>query len=213
MAVKGAPFNNCDYLCEACTEREGCPVFELLRRRAASKGVSGCPTETPESFLENVKETLDEAMKMLERLAAEFSMDCGEIVDMARLDHCAVEEDELHQLSMMFTMKTHAFLKKMKPSIKRDVRKFFDDVVWHHRLVSIKTQRAVASDFDGLTDDAIHAADVAKKSLNTCIAGLKKIGKSHVAALDECKSLSGTALEIKRRIEKRFALNPGLRAE
>lgn len=203
--MRSAPFNSCDYMCETCTETDNCGVFAILKEKAASKHLpSEKPIDNPGSFLEVLRESLDEALAMLEQMSAGLDVEEGEVDE--SLERSYVDRDELYQLSLMFTTKTHAFLKRIEPVIRSGTRKIFDDLVWHHRLVSVKAHRAVASDFDGYSEDAVNSARVILKSLDQCTDALLRIGKTYAVAADECKVLSRSAIEIRRRIEKRFAL-------
>jgi hypothetical protein len=205
--MKNPPFNACDYLCEKCTETEHCKVFAILRQKALSKRLNGKMADNTDAFLEDVKESLDEAIEMLEKMAEDLDIDLGAVPfeDNHDLNQFYVDKDELYQLSLTFTVKTHGFLKKIEPLIKSNTREAFDDIVWYHTIVSVKTHRAVSSDYEGMSGDAVISADVALKSLRKCIDAFRWIADRCIFASDECCILSNTALEITRQIQKRFS--------
>jgi hypothetical protein len=75
-------------------------------------------------------------------------------------------------------------------------------------MVSVKVHRAVSSDYDGLSDDAVASAGVAVKSLAKCIDALTVLGGTCALAAEESRVLFTTAHEVKRQISKRFVLRP-----
>ncbi len=206
--MKSAPFNSCDYLCEKCSETEECTIYALLKEKARSKRTPGQAGTRPAVFLEDVKESLDEAMEMLQEMAAELDIELDETAGLAELDEHYIDTDELYQLSLTFTLKVHAFLKRIERLVKTRNKDAFEDIAWHHTIVSVKIHRAVASDYDGLSEDAIASAGVALKSLAKCIDALTLIGKTCAAAEEESRVLFNTAVEVKRQVAKRFTPPP-----
>jgi glutamyl-tRNA reductase len=202
--MKSPPFNACDYLCEKCRETEHCSVYAVLRQKADSKQVSGGKAHEPGQFLEDVKESLDEAMEMLHRIAADFSIDLSDIQEGDDLNRYFINSDELYQLSVRFTNKAHGFLKKIEAIIEPEIQEFFDDLVWYHTLVSVKTHRAISSDYEGFRDDALDSAGVAMKSSLKCMHAFDQIERSNPELADECRSLSRTASAIKKELQKRY---------
>jgi hypothetical protein len=206
--MSGSPFNTCDYLCEKCLETQHCKVYALLEKKALSKQLNGAMKDRPGASLQDVKESLDETIELLKRLAEDLSIEFDDVAqDMEELDQHYVDNDELYQLSLTFTLKAHAFLKKIEPLIESDLTDVFEDVVWYHTMVSVKTHRAVASDYDGLSEDAVNSAEVAMKSLAKCVEAFELIKRRCTPASDEARSLSNTAIEIQRQIRKRFPPN------
>jgi hypothetical protein len=201
--MKSAPFNSCDYLCEKCARTEECPIYALLKEKARSKRTCGEAGAPPAVFLEDVKESLDEAMEMLQEMAAgmDIEFDDAAIED---LDECYIDRDELYQLSLTFTLKVHTFLKRIEGLIRSRNRDAFEDIAWHHTIVSVKIHRAVASDYNGLSDDAIASVGVALKSLTKCSDALTLIGKTCASAEQESRMLLNTAVELKRQPANRF---------
>ncbi len=201
--MKSAPFNSCDYLCEKCARTEECTIYALLKEKARSKRTSDEAGARPTVFLEDVKESLDEAMEMLQEMAAELDIELDE-AGLEDLDEYYIDRDELYQLSLTFTLKVHAFLKRIERLIRNRNRDAFEDIAWHHTIVSVKIHRAVASDYNGLSDDAVASAGVALKSLAKCIDALTLIGTTCASAEKESRVLYNTAVEVKRQVSKRF---------
>jgi hypothetical protein len=205
--VSNSPFNSCDYLCEKCPETSNCKVYALLEEKALSKRLKGSMKEPIGASLEDLKESLDETIELLKKVVTDVGIPVDDITEqLSVLDEQYVENDELYQLALTFTMKSHSFLKKVEPLLKQSIAEAFDELVWYHTMVSVKTHRAVSSDFDGLSEDAVNSAKVATKSLTKCIKAFDHIGESLSLVSEEAKSLSGTALGVRQRITKRFAL-------
>lgn len=205
--MSDSPFNACDYLCEKCPETQNCKVYALLEEKALSKRLKGSMKDPTGTSLEDVKESLDETIELLKKIAADLGIQIEDSADeMDGLDERYVENDELYQLALTFTLKSHTFLKKVEPFIRQGTREAFDDLVWYHTIVSVKTHRAVSSDFDGLSEDAVNSAKVATKSLTKCVSAFDLIGKNLSLVSEEARTLSGTALTVKQRIIARFAL-------
>jgi hypothetical protein len=204
-----SPFNICDYLCERCEETERCEIFALLQSKTSSRQMGGRSDGLRSASLEDVKESLDETMEILKEIAAGLSIDLDYSTELGMLDRSSVDDDALYRLALAFTTKTYAFLKTAEPYLKPGQRALFDDLVWYHRIVSVKTRRAVASDHSGLSEDAIDSAAVAMKALTRCIEAFEHIGQSFFCASDDPRQLSNTAVEIRRQLRKRFAMDRG----
>jgi prefoldin subunit 5 len=205
--VTNSPFNACDYLCEKCAEKQNCRVYALLEEKALSKRLKGSMTDHGAS-LEDVKESLDETIELLKKIADDLGVRLEEMGDeMDGLDEQYVENDELYQLALTFTLKSHAFLKRIEPYIQQGLREAFEELVWYHTIVSVKTHRAVSSDFEGLSEDAINSARVATKSLTRCASAFDHIGKNLSLVAEEARTLSTTARAVQQRVMTRFALH------
>ena len=199
------PFNACDYLCEKCPETGNCSIYSLLQDKVLSKQLDGALRRPTYASLEDVKESLDETIDLLKRLAHSLGLELdGSADEMGDLDRSYVENDDLYRLALTFTIKSFAFLKRIDPFIKHGLRDAFEDVVWYHTMVAVKTHRAISSDYSGLSEDAAVSAGVAVKSLTKCIDALGIIGKSCPPATDEARVLGKSALLIRLQIKKRF---------
>lgn len=205
--MSDSPFNACDYLCEKCPETDNCKVYALLEEKALSKRLKGTMREPIGASLEDLKESLDETIELLKKVVADIGIPIEDIAEqMTGLDEQYVENDELYQLALTFTMKSHSFLKKVEPLLKQSIAEDFDDLVWYHTMVSVKTHRALASDFDGLSEDAINSARVVMKSLTRCIEAFDHIAEGLSLVSEEARNLSGTALAVRQLIARRFVL-------
>jgi len=203
--MRKAPFNTCDYLCDRCGETGHCQIYALLRSKALSRRMKGKPDGLHGASIEDVKESLDETMEVLKAIAAVLTVEMDEGAGFGGLDKCSVDDDALYRLAQAFTTKTHAFLKTVEPFVKPVHRTAFEDLVWYHRMVSVKTRRAVASDYSGMSEDAVDSAGVAMRSLNRCIEAFEDIRQSCFLASYDSRQLSKTAAEIRRQLRKRFA--------
>lgn len=204
--MSDSPFNSCDYLCEKCRKTGSCRIYKLLEEKALSKRLKGSMRESAGTSLEVLKESLDETIELLKKHVIDMGVTVEDIAELNGLDEQYVENDELYQLALTFTLKSHAFLKKVEPLLKQSILEAFEELVWYHTMVSVKTHRAVSSDFDGFSEDAINSAKVVTKSLTKCIKAFDHIGKSISLVSEEAKNLSGTAHTVKQRITKRFVL-------
>jgi hypothetical protein len=205
--VSNSPFNACDYLCEKCSETGNCKVYALLQQKALARRMKGSVRDTTGASLADLKESLDETVELLRKIASDIGISLDNVADEVNcLDEQSVEKDELYQLALTFTMKSHSFLKKVEPFLKQNIAEAFEELVWYHTMVSVKTHRAVSSDFDGLAEDAVNSARVVTKSLTRCIEAFDHIGKNLSLVSEEAQSLSGTALVVRQRIARRFVL-------
>ncbi len=205
--MTNSPFNSCDYLCEKCPETENCKVYALLEQKALSKRLKGSIKDPTGASLEDVKESLDETIELLKKIAGDLGIPLEDVNDeMDGLNEQYVENDELYQLALTFTLKSHSFLKKIEPLVQHGTRDAFEELVWYHTIVSVKTHRAVSSDFDGFADDAVNSAKVAAKSLTKCMDAFDHIGKNLSLVSDEARTLSVTALTVRQQVIARFAL-------
>ncbi len=202
--MRRAPFNACDYLCDRCAETAYCDIFALLRSKALSGQMEGKPGGLPGASIEDVKESLDETMEVLKAIAVALAIDPDDSAGFGGLEKSSVDDDGLYRLAHAFTTKTHAFLKNVEPFVSSGQKTAFDDLVWYHRMVSVKTRRAVASDFSGMSEDAVDSAGVAMRSLNRCIEAFEDIRQSCFLASHDSRQLSNTAVEIRKQLRKRF---------
>ena len=114
-------YNACDYWCERCDHAAECPVYEKIHE----KGGSG-------DFVEDVKESLDEALTMLHNMSEEFHIDLSGMADADEEDgtSCAVGSDPLVTLSHDFALKAHKSLGRMRPFVTDETRTCLEDLDW-----------------------------------------------------------------------------------
>jgi hypothetical protein len=204
--METAPHNACDYRCERCLETERCAVFRLQSERKARNFALGRDTEGIEAALRDVGEIFEETKEMLLEKAKEFDIDLEALTDDEPLDIFEeAKKDLLYQRSFEFTMKTHALLKKIGPLVTPESQVFFDDIEWHHTVVSAKVFRAIGSDDEPeIRLDAVNSAAVAIKSLTICIMAFDTLASRYPEISEACKGFSKTAREIKQAIRDRF---------
>jgi hypothetical protein len=185
--VSTAYYNACDYWCERCDHAAECPVYEKTRDKGAS------------DFVSDVKESLDEALTMLQDMAEEFQIDLAEAADGEDEDRTSrlLDADPLVTLSHDFTLKAHKALARITPFVTEDTIKFFEDLQWYHSLVAVKTQRAMSSLYKGLT-----SADVTRMAIGKCITALAALGKTYPALREECTALARTAEKIRAELDR-----------
>jgi hypothetical protein len=200
------PFHACDYLCERCSETENCGVYALLEDKALARHHDGPLIKPPRACLDDVKESLDETMDLLKKIAGDLGIELDDAsYEMENLDRQCVEKDELYLLASTFTSKAYMFLKRIDPFVKQSGREAFEDIAWYHTIVSVKTHRAVDSDYSGLSEDAAASAGVVVKSLNKCIEALGHLSTDYPQAGNEARALSKSAQYIRLQVKKRFS--------
>jgi hypothetical protein len=182
----------------------------MEKERSASRKFRG--EDGDAGFLEDVEEALQEAREMLK----EAIEDPDRITDVEAIVIPDPESDVLLELSYDFTMQAHNFLKEIAPLVNKDTKEYFEDIQWHHTVVSAKIYRAVSPDSESLADDeirhvsredAVNSAAVAIKSLTICIMSFDYIASQYPESLctaQQCKELSAFAAKIKKQIKERF---------
>jgi hypothetical protein len=189
----GTFYNACDYWCEECDHAAECPVCEKTHEKATSG-----------DFVEDIKESLGEALAMLHDMAEEFHIDLAGIAggDEEDVASRVVDADPLVTLSRDFTLKAHKSLGRMRPFVTEETREFFEDLQWHHTLVAVKTHRAMRSLYEGFTEDAVDSAQVARKSTYKCITALATLGQRCPEIGEECASLRRTTETIRAELDR-----------
>jgi hypothetical protein len=167
----------------------------------------GRDTHGIEAALRDVGEIFAETKEMLLEKAEEFDIDLDELADVGPRDGFEeAKKDPLYQRSFDFTMKTRAFLKKIGPAITSGGKEFFDEIEWHHTVVSAKVFRAIGSDDEPeMRFDAVNSAAVAMKSLTICIMAFDELALSYPDMSGECREFSDMARGIKQTLRERFA--------
>lgn len=186
-------YNACDYWCEKCDHAAECPVCEKTHKKDRSG-----------DFVEDVKESLDEALTMLHDMAEEFHVDLAGIADENEEDAASrvVDTDPLVTLSRDFALKAHKSLGRMRPFVTEEMREFFEDLDWYHSLVAVKTHRAMRSLYEGFMEDAVDSAEVARKSVRKCITALGALGARCSGVGEECAILARTAERIRAELDR-----------
>ncbi|MEW6214508.1 MAG: hypothetical protein AB1478_04795 [Nitrospirota bacterium] len=181
-----------------------CEVFQKLQENALLNKIRGRDEDDTSTVLQDIKESLQETVKMLKKMADEFGIEPDDIFDDKNISMPDFRNDPLYRLSHDFTMQTHDFLKNIDALANEHTREYFEDIMWHHTIVSAKTYRAIASASDDLMTDAVNSAAVAIKSLNICIMAFDYIFRRSPDISDGCKRLSAIASTLKKEIKLRF---------
>ena len=207
ISMKTLPFNACDYRCERCLETEQCAVFRMGSEREARDLALGRETDCIEAALRDVGDIFAETKEMLLEKAEEFGIDLDGFADAGpRQEFEDAKKDPLYQRSFEFTMSARALLEKIEPIIAAAGKEIFDDIEWHHTVISAKTFRAIKSDYEPeMRFDAVNSAAVAMKSLTICIMAFDELASRYPEIPGECRGFSETATRIKQAIRERFA--------
>lgn len=202
-----SPYNACDYRCERCLETERCKVFQMESEREARNFALGRETHGIDAALRDVEEIFAETEEMLLEKAEEFDIDLDELADAGpRAEFEGAKKDPLYRRASDFTMKTHAFLEKIEPVITSTGKEFFDDIEWHHTVVSAKAFRAICSNYDPeMRFDSVNSAAVTMKSLTICIMAFDTLASRYPEMSGECGIFSDMARGIKQALRERFA--------
>lgn len=200
------PFNACDYRCERCLETEQCAVFRMGSEREARNFALGRETDGIEAAIRDVGEIFADTKEMLLEKAKEFDIDLDELADAGpREVFEEAKKDPLYQRSYEFMTKTHDLLKRIELVITPLGQEFFDDIEWHHTVISAKTFRAIKSGYEPeMHFDAVNSAAVAMKSLTICIMAFDELALLYSEISGECRGFSKTAREIKQALQERF---------
>ena len=175
--------------------------------REARNFALGRDTRGIEAALRDGGEIFAETKEMLLEKAEEFDIDLDELADAGPRDIFEdAQKDPLYLRSFDFTMKTRAFLEKIEPVIISTGKEFFDDIEWHHTVVSAKVFRAIGSDDKPeMRFDAVNSAAVAMKSLTICIMAFDTFASLYPEMTGECREFSDMARGIKQTLRERFA--------
>lgn len=212
--MKQLPFNACDYRCERCHVTAQCAVFQKLQDRSLLHTIKGVDADDPAVILEDIRESFRETEEMIKQKARDFGIDIDAIAGGTTAAEIEEEEDAasgdpLYKRSEEFTRETNGFLQAADAVIAGKEREYFDDLAWHHTVVSVKVFRAVGwrTDRDDLIAlDGKNSAAVAAKSLTMCIMAFDHLAARYPALAEQCSRLSVQGREIKDEIRKRFKL-------
>jgi len=162
-----------------------------------------------EAVLRDVSEIFAETREMLLEKAEEFGVDLDEPAEAEPRETTEdARRDPLHQRAYEFMDKMRDLLKKIEPVITPQGKEFFEDIVWHHTIISTKTFRAISSDYEPeMRFDAVNSAGVAMKSLTICIMALEELASLYPEMTVECRKFSDIARGIKQTLRERFAFD------
>jgi hypothetical protein len=208
--MKRLPFNACDYRCERCLETAECEVYLDGQERALDRRLGNRDGEDDLSaVLDNVKESFREAEEMIRAGAEKFGIDIDDIptdvFDEVERRYDASRNDTLFCRASDFTQQTREFLKMIDPLVDGASRAFYDDIDWHHSVVSAKVFRAVGADGNEYRDeDARNSAAVAVKSLTICTMIFDELASRFPDISEACTKLGSMASALKIDIRLRW---------
>lgn len=212
--MKRLPFNACDYRCERCLETAECAVYQKSPEHLLEHRLSGGDGDDDlSSVLEDIQKSFRETKEMIRAEAEEFGID----IDDLPADYCE-EEERRHSASMNdalfcrasdFTKESREFLKTIDPLVDGDSRAFYEDINWHHTIVSAKVFRAVGGEGNEyLDEDARNSAAVAVKSLTICIMAFDELASRFSDMSETCGKLGAMASALKVDIRARWLAGP-----
>jgi len=162
------------------------------------------------AVLDDVQESFREAEEMIRAGAEKFGIDIDDIptdvFDEVERRHDASRNDTLFCRASDFTQQTREFLKTIDPLVDGASRVFYDDIDWHHTVVSAKVFRAVGADpgNEHRQEDARNSAAVAVKSLTICTMAFDELASHFPDMTEACTKLGGMASALKIDIRLRW---------
>lgn len=211
--MKRLPFNACDYRCERCLETSECAVYLDGQKSSLDRRLSNKEGEDDLSAaLDDIQESFREAEKMIRAGAEEFGIDIDDIPtdvsDEAERRYEASRSDTLFCRASDFTQQAREFLKAIDPLVDGASRAFYDDIDWHHTIVSAKVFRAVGADpgNEYRHEDARNSAAVAVKSLTICTMAFDELASRFQEMSETCWKLGSTASALKIDIRLRWLI-------
>lgn len=181
-------------------------MFRMEAERDSRNFALGRETEGMEAALRDVGEIFAETKEMLLEAAEEFDIDLEELADAEpRVAFEERKKDPLYQRAFAFTMQTHRFLRRIEPVITPAGRESFDDIQWHHTIVSAKVFRAISDDDPDMRFDSINSAAVAIKSLTICVMAFDELASRYPGISEECAEFGKIATDIKQAVRERFS--------
>ncbi len=212
--MKRLPFNACDYRCERCLVTEECAVFQKLQEQSLMHEIKGIDANDPAVVLQDIRQSFRQTEEMIKQKAREFGIDIDEIAGTTTAaeveEHVrTTREDPLYKRSEEFTAEAHRFLGAADPAIVKEAQEYFDDIAWHHTMVSAKIFRALGwrtDDDEMIAFDGKNSAAVAMKSLTICGMAFDHLASCYPRIAEDCNRLSAAGREIKEEIRNRFKL-------
>jgi len=212
--MKLLPFNACDYRCERCLVTGECAVYQKTREHLGKPRPDGGDGEDDLSaVLDDIRATFQETKEKIRAGAEEFGIDIDDIpanyFEEEERKHEASMNDALFRRASDFTDQAREFLKTIDSLLDEegDSRSFYEDVNWHHTIVSAKTFRAVSGEGNEyLVEDVRNSAAVAVKSLTICSFALEELASRFPDKAEACGKLGGMASSLKVDIRARWLL-------
>lgn len=168
-------WNYCDYRCEDCEHLLECPVALKEREqemRAIAEGREFDPMEA-------MKESLDETLEMVRRMAEEKGVDLADETGKRRIGERVIMDHLLVEKSKSFAIDVMTFVKEVENrAFSEETQKTIYDLCWYSGLLSAKLYRCLLGKYEAMEEDDTE---------------LKEIGME-----DACKTASVVAMAISK---------------
>ena len=201
-------WNYCDYRCEDCEHLLECPVALKEREqemRAIAEGREFDPIEA-------VKESLEETLEMVRKMAEERGVDLADETGKRRIGERVIIDHPLVEKSKRVAIDVMGFAKEMEDRIfSEQTQKAIYDLCWYAGLLSAKLYRCLSGKYEAIEED-----DPELKELD--IEDARKTASVVAMAIGKCKkALDSLLLEHLIEIQKFYTelrdIEKGFRAE
>ncbi len=224
-----SPYNFCDRWCERCLHEKQirCRLYlDDLERRATciAHGKDEDDLEITEAVMraqyEGVEEKLKEAADRfnidldtidIEELDEEQGIDFRDLPKEIQKHITYVKQHPLPHTVEQYRKRAHAFLKDTfydeKGHFTPEIKYHFETVSWHHALLSVKLQRALAGFHEPMCEgefgfyDAVAQFAVCKKVINESIIALRTLKPNYPGQKNLIVELLALLHNIRSRIE------------
>lgn len=146
-------WNYCDYRCEECEHLLECPVALKEREqemRAVAEGREFDPMEA-------VKESLDETLEMVRKMAEERGIDLSSAKD----EEIREYELLLVEKSKKFVLDVMGFAKEMEDrAFSEEPQKAIYDLCWYAGLLSAKLYRCLSGKYEAMEQDDLELREI-----------------------------------------------------
>jgi hypothetical protein len=205
-------YNYCDYRCEECDYAKECRVYREDVETKKKHVERGEDPNDMDIVMQDLAESFKKTRELLGKSAKKWGIDLEKVVREApEIEMVEPETFPLYRLAHSFTMSVHEFLGKVREEyLHEEMIKDFEDLQWHHTLVSVKLARAFSSKHDEICDDELNqqdamlSASVSMRSANKCEGALNNMIDELPGLFSEVADLLSTLKEIKEGIEKEF---------
>ncbi|MEK6540366.1 MAG: hypothetical protein AABZ21_07020 [Deltaproteobacteria bacterium] len=197
-------WNYCDYRCEDCEHLFECPVALKERdqeMRAIAEGREFDPIEA-------VKETLDETLVMVRRMAKEKGID----LDFLKTEDVKEHDFPLAEKAMEYAVNIMNFTRGIENKmVSENISKAIHDLCWYSSLLSAKLFRCLSGKYEAMEEDDTELKELDMEDAN-------KTAQVAAMAISKCrKALDNLLLEdmpeIKRFYDDLKDIEKGFRTE
>jgi hypothetical protein len=186
-----------------------CAVYLQGQKRSLEHRLNGEDEDDPSVVLDDIHNSFEEAKEMIMAGAEKFGIDLDDIpeeyFDEEERRHETLINDPMYCRASDFTKQAREFLKTIDPLVDGDSRAYYEDINWHHTIVSAKVFRAVGGDENEYRDeDSRNSAAVAVKSLTICGMALDELAARFPDISEACGKLGSMASLLKIDIRLRW---------